>query len=440
MTSQINTEKKAQTTQDSEMPSAPGSGQDAMRAALAIDQDRLWGLLMDLASIGATENGGVNRQALTDLDAVAVNKLCGWARERDLEFWIDEIGNLFVEYPGTDPEAEPVLLGSHLDSQPTGGRFDGVYGVLAALEVIEVLRQEGIKMKRPVWAVAWINEEGSRFSTGVMGSGFAIGRFELDKLKALVGGDGVLLADALSDFHDTVDAPVRSSKNPNYHAYLEAHIEQGPILEELNKPVGIVSGIQGIRRLTVTVFGKEAHSGTTPASQRQDAVKAAAQYITLLEAQTRKEGDDLRLTIGKLDVFPNSPNTVPNRVDMIVEIRHPEEETLQSVSEKILALAGLELLGCKMIAKVLTAVTPTVFDEGFVKTGTRVAEELNLPHEIMMSGAGHDALNLNRICKTCMVFAPCKAGISHAENEYASPEDLAKATQVLAAMAVRVAS
>src|SRR6266404_9476305 len=274
-------------------------------AASAVREDRLWQRHVDMAKLGSTPRGGVNRQALSAEDAAARNQLMGWARERGFEIFTDAIGNLFVRRDGSDPTALPVMSGSHMDSQPTGGRFDGMYGVLAAFEALEALEDAGVKTKRPVLAVAWTNEEGSRFQPGAMGSAVFAGHNKLDEMLLVKDWKGVVLKDALAETLQAAPASMRAGK-PGFalDGYVEAHIEQGPRLENERTTIGVVTAIQGSRRYIVEILGEEAHAGTTPRAARKDAYLAATRIAAAMYDATTDADDTLRFTIGRVDVLP----------------------------------------------------------------------------------------------------------------------------------------
>ncbi len=302
-----------------------------MSAAGAVREDRLWQRHVDMAKLGGTPKGGVNRQALSPEDAAARNLLASWAKARGFSISTDAIGNLFVRRDGSDPKALPVLSGSHMDSQPTGGRFDGMYGVLAAFEALEALEDAGVKTKRPVMAVAWTNEEGSRFQPGAMGSAVFAGHNKLDEMLAVKDWKGVVLKDALAETLKTAPAPMRDGK-PGFplDGYVEAHIEQGPRLENEKKTIGVVTAIQGSRRYIVETPGEEAHAGTTPRAARKDAFAAALRMAQAMYEATTDKDDTLRFTIGWVDVSPGSPNTVPGKTSFTIDMRHPSDAVLDS--------------------------------------------------------------------------------------------------------------
>ncbi|QQS13754.1 MAG: Zn-dependent hydrolase [Rhodospirillales bacterium] len=412
---------------------------DVERAAAAVREDRLWSRHADMAKLGGTPKGGVNRQALSAEDAAARNLLMDWAKSRGFAVSTDPIGNLFVRRPGTDPAAKPVLSGSHMDSQPTGGRFDGMYGVLAAFEALEALEDSGVRTKRPVEAVAWTNEEGSRFQPGAMGSGVFAGHYELAPMLAMKDWDGVALADALRETLKAAPAPARALGSA-LDGYVEAHIEQGPRLEEARRTIGVVTGIQGSRRYVVTILGEEAHAGTTPRAARKDAFAAATRIAAAMYAATTDEADALRFTIGRVEVAPGSPNTVPGRVVFTIDMRHPETAVLEAHEAKLLRIVERDAAPCPATIERVTDVAPTVFDPAVIDLVRAAADRLALPNMDMPSGAGHDAMHIAGLCPTGMIFVPCERGISHNEIENAAPADLAAGARVLVETLVRLAN
>jgi N-carbamoyl-L-amino-acid hydrolase len=403
-----------------------------MGSSTAVKQDRLWQRHVDMAKLGGTPKGGVNRQALSAEDAAARNLLAAWAKARGFSIFTDAIGNLFVRREGTDPSASPVMSGSHMDSQPTGGRFDGMFGVLAAFEALEALEDAGIATKRPVLAVAWTNEEGSRFQPGAMGSAVFAGRNKLDDMLARKDWQGVVLEDALAETLRAAPAPMRDGP-PGFavDGYVEAHIEQGPRLENENKTIGVVTAIQGSRRYIVTIDGEEAHAGTTPRAARKDAYAAATRLAAALYEATDDRDDTLRFTIGRVEVSPGSPNTVPGRVSFTIDMRHPDDAVLverEAVLERLLAE---KTKPCAARLERVTNVPPTNFDRTVIDLVRAKAQALKLSNMDMPSGAGHDAMHIAKLCPAGMIFVPCERGISHNEIENASPSDLAAGTKVL---------
>ena len=310
----------------------------ARSAAAAVDQERLWRRHMAMAEIGAIAGDGVNRQALSAEDMRARALLLEWAGARGWQAAVDPIANLFVRRPGRDAAAAPVLAGSHMDSQPTGGRFDGIFGVLAALEALEALEAAGIATARPIDLVAWTNEEGGRFAPGAMGSAVFAGAMELAGCLEVTDAAGVRFADALDATLAATPGLPRRPLGFEVAAYLEPHIEQGPQLEATGHQIGVVSGIQGARWYVVEVTGEPAHAGTAPLRGRKDALRAAVGMIAALQELMHDPDDRLRFTVGRLQVEPNSPNTVPARVSFSIDFRHPEAAVLDARGARIEAV------------------------------------------------------------------------------------------------------
>ena len=402
------------------------------RSSSAVQEDRLWQRHADMAKLGGTPKGGVNRQALSAEDAAARNQLMGWAKARGFSISTDAIGNLFVRREGSDPKALPVMSGSHMDSQPTGGRFDGMFGVLAAFEALEALEDAGIRTRRPVIAVAWTNEEGSRFQPGAMGSAVFAGTYKLDEMLATKDWKGVVLGDALEETLKAAPAPMRDG-NPGFDVgfYIEAHIEQGPRLEAAQKTIGVVTAIQGSRRYIVEIDGEEAHAGTTPRAARKDAYAAATRIAAAMYEATNDADDTLRFTIGHVEVSPGSPNTVPGKVTFTIDMRHPDDAVLEAHEKKLHDIVSRKAKPCPARIERVTNVAPTGFDTRVIDLVRSKAQALKLTHMDMPSGAGHDAMHIAKLCPAGMIFVPCERGISHNEIENATPADLAAGTRVL---------
>ncbi|MGD9880226.1 MAG: Zn-dependent hydrolase [Reyranella sp.] len=409
--------------------------------ANAVREDRLWQRHADMARLGGTPKGGVNRQALSPEDAAARNQLAAWAKARGFSISTDAIGNLFVRREGSDPAAAAVLSGSHMDSQPTGGRFDGMYGVLAAFEALEALEDAGVRTRRPVVAVAWTNEEGSRFQPGAMGSAVFAGHYALDAMLAVKDWKGVKLADALAETLGAAPAPMRDGK-PGFALdyYVEAHIEQGPRLENAGRTIGVVTGIQGSRRYIVETDGEEAHAGTTPRAARKDAFAAATRIAAAMYEATTDADDTLRFTIGRVEVQPGSPNTVPGKATFTIDMRHPQDAVLEAHEKTLRDIVAGRAAPCVARIERVTAVAPTDFDPRVIDLVRAKAGALGLSHMDMPSGAGHDAMHIARLCPAGMIFVPCERGISHNEIENATPADLAAGTRVLVEVLVELAN
>ena len=408
--------------------------------AASIDGERLWRRHMEMAKIGATGRGGVDRQALSAAEAEARTLFAGWGGERGFAVEVDAIGNLFVRRPGREPALAPVVAGSHLDSQPTGGNFDGVYGVLAGFEVLEAMSDAGIETRRPVDIAAWTNEEGSRFQPATMGSGVFAGALDLEAALDARDGGGVSVREGLAQaLAATPDAGERALGFPVF-AYLEAHIEQGPVLETQGLTIGVVTGIQGLRWFSVEVTGRTAHAGTAPLRVRRDALSAAVAMVAALEALMHDPTDTVRFTVGRFETAPNSPNTVPNRVFFTVDFRHPDADVLARLGDQVAAVCEANKGPCEVVVTETILSAPTTFDARVVDTVRAAAERLGLPHMDIVSGATHDAKFLADVCPAGMVFVPCAGGISHSEDESAEADDLAAGTRVLAEVVLDLAN
>jgi beta-ureidopropionase / N-carbamoyl-L-amino-acid hydrolase len=406
----------------------------------AVREDRLWQRLMELATIGATGRGGVNRQALTPEDAEARQRLLAWSAARGFTASIDAIGNMFMRRPGQDPTARPVVAGSHLDTQPTGGNFDGVYGVLAAFEVLEAASDAGVATHRPLEAVVWTNEEGSRFQPATMGSAVFAGALRLEIALATTDAAGISVAQALAETLQRLSIPQQRAFRLPMAAYLEAHIEQGPILEATHQSIGIVSGIQGLRWFQIEVTGEEAHAGTTPRRIRKDAFVAAVRMVTALQEVMDDEADTVRFTVGRFEVAPNSPNTVPSRVLFTIDLRHPDADVLSRLGNQVERVCRTHAHGCRVAVVETLHSPPIAFDPAIRDLLRTAAVHRALAHMDIVSGATHDAKYMADLCPSGMLFVPCRGGISHNESEYAAPADLAAGATTLAEVMIELAT
>ncbi|WP_298015523.1 Zn-dependent hydrolase [uncultured Castellaniella sp.] len=400
-----------------------------MGTAIRIDEDRLWNSLMELARIGATPAGGVNRQALTELDGQARALFSAWCREAGCVLRTDPIGNLIARRPGRNDSQPAIMMGSHLDSQPTGGKFDGAYGVMAGLEVLRALHAAGIETERPIEVVAWTNEEGARFAPSMMGSQVYAGLMGLDEALAVRDTEGVSVAEALA----RIGAQGMADSGSRPAAYFEAHIEQGPLLEAERKTIGVVSGGQGQCWFQMTLTGRASHAGTTPMDMRSDALVGAAAIIGALDRIGRAHPPGCA-TAGRILVSPNSPNVIPDSVYLTAEIRHPDDAVraameleFRAAADEAVKLNHLDL----NLAKVLEQ-PAAPFDPACIAAIRQAAERNGYPSMEIISGAAHDAVALSRIVPTGMVFVPCAGGVSHNELESAESGDLAAGCQVLA--------
>lgn len=394
-----------------------------------INGERLWDSLMELAKIGATPKGGCCRLTLTDLDRQGRDLVIGWGKAAGLSITIDKIGNVFMRREGRNPHLPPVVAGSHIDTQPTGGKFDGNFGVLAALEVVRTLNDLQIETDAPVEVVFWTNEEGSRFVPVMMGSGVFAGVFPLDNIYAATDADGKTVLQELEKIGYV------GQQTPGDHpigAYFEAHIEQGPILEEEEKVIGVVQGVLGIRWYDCTVTGMESHAGPTPMHLRQDALQVATRIMQEVVAIAGRS-EQGRGTVGMVQVHPNSRNVVPGEVTFSIDMRNISDAAVDEMDAQLqdflIAVSQESGLGIKL--EQVSHYPAAPFDTQCQQSIGRAAEQLGYPSRPIVSGAGHDAVYMSYLAPTGMIFIPCKDGISHNEIEYASPEHVAAGANVL---------
>jgi N-carbamoyl-L-amino-acid hydrolase len=413
--------------------------EQARAAAGAVDEARLWQRMMDMAQFGATPAGGVNRAAFSSEDIAARKLLIEWAGEFGFSTAMDEIGNLYVRRAGTTDEA-PAVTGSHLDSQPKGGKFDGAYGVVGGFEALEAIERAGIKTRRPIEVVAWSNEEGGRFQPGAMGSAIFAGDYALKDALNAVDTNGVVLSDALQETLDSTPGIARRAMPYAMVGYVEAHIEQGPRLENDNLTIGVVSGVQGLTWYRVEVFGEEAHAGTAPLQGRKDALKSATTMVGALEQLMADESDTVRFTVGRFECGPGAPSTVPGHVLFTVDFRHPDLATFVDLGGRIKEVCEANARGCEVTVERIIYSEPVIFDPSVIDVVRTVTQALDLPHMEMVSGAGHDAMHVAGLCPAGMIFVPCEKGLSHNEAESASAADLAAGARVLAASLVELAN
>jgi N-carbamoyl-L-amino-acid hydrolase len=403
---------------------------------LRINADRLWASLMELARIGATPKGGVRRLTLTEEDRRARELFARWSREAGLAVEVDGIGNIFARRAGADPAAAPVAMGSHLDSQPSGGKFDGAYGVMAGLEVLRTLNDAGVRTQAPLEVVSWTNEEGSRFTPVMMGSGVFAGVFTLEHVRAQRDLEGVSVAEALERI-----GGAGSGKPHRLGAYFEAHIEQGPVLENEKKTIGVVQGALGQRWYDVTVVGQDAHAGPTPMELRRDALLGASRVVQEVNRIAREHPDYARGTVGFMQVKPNSRNVIPGEVRTTVDFRNAKAATLDAMCEELKRACKAIERECRVAIELRenTYFKPCEFDAALVASVREAAAALGYGHMDIVSGAGHDAVYVARVAPTAMIFVPCEGGISHNEIESAAPADLAAGCNVLLQAALRKA-
>lgn len=391
--------------------------------------ERLWASLMAMAEVGATARGGSCRLALSDDDKAGRELFAHWCCEAGLSLSVDPIGNLFARRPGTDPDAGPVMMGSHLDTQPEGGRFDGVYGVLAGLEVARRLNDLQIQTRKPLEIAVWTNEEGARFTPAMFGSAVFTGSMKLEDALAVRDADGISVAEELARTGYAGQRPLGGAVD----AYFEAHIEQGPILEDNAKSIGVVSGGQAIRWLDVRVEGMAAHAGTTPMPLRKDALYGAAQMILAVEQLACDFSPQGLTTVGELSIAKSSRNTIPGLLQFTVDLRHHHDSAIEAMEHQV--VERLQTIATQRGLKVgierhwVSPATP--FDADCVAAVQAAVEGLGYAQQSIVSGAGHDAILLARYCPTAMVFIPCVGGLSHNEAEDVLPEDVRQGADVL---------
>lgn len=394
-----------------------------------INGERLWASLMELAKIGATPKGGCCRLTLTDLDRQGRDLVISWAKAAGLSVTVDKIGNVFMRREGRNPSLPPIVSGSHIDTQPTGGKFDGNYGVLAALEVVRTLNDLHIETEAPVEVVFWTNEEGSRFVPVMMGSGVFAGVFALDNIYAAADSEGKTVGEELKNIG------YLGTQTPGDHpigAYFEAHIEQGPILEEEEKIIGVVQGVLGIRWYDCIVTGQESHAGPTPMHLRQDAMQVAARVMQEVVAIARRS-EHGRGTVGMVQVYPNSRNVVPGEVKFSIDMRNISDDEvakMDGVLREYINTVSQES-GMAITLEEVSHYPAAPFHPDCQAAISRAADQLGYPSRPIVSGAGHDAVYMSYLAPTGMIFIPCKDGISHNEIEYASPEHVTAGANVL---------
>ena len=397
---------------------------------LRINGQRLWDSLMELAQIGATPKGGVCRLTLTDLDKQGRDLVTRWAREAGMTVTIDKIGNGFMRRPGRNNSLPPIMTGSHIDTQPTGGKFDGNYGVLAGIEVVRTLNDHGIETEAPIEVAFWTNEEGSRFVPVMMGSGVFAKAFTLEHAYAATDTEGKTVKGELERIGYIGD------QEPGDHpigAYFETHIEQGPVLEDNDKTIGVVSGVLGIRWFDCTVTGMEAHAGPTPMALRKDAMLAATRIMQDVVAAAHRHPPHGRGTVGMVQVFPNSRNVIPGRVKFSIDLRNSTDELVDAMAAEVKAFADqvAKEHGVQVHIEMVSSYPAQLFQPECVEAVGRAAAKLGYSHMPAVSGAGHDAVYMAKLAPSGMIFIPCKDGISHNEIEDAKPEHIEAGCNVL---------
>jgi N-carbamoyl-L-amino-acid hydrolase len=397
---------------------------------LRIDASRLWDSIHEMARIGPGVAGGSNRQALTDADAEGRALFRKWCEDAGLEIGVDEMGTMFALRPGTDPDALPVYVGSHLDTQPTGGRYDGVLGVLGGLEVVRTLNDLGIKTKHPIVVTNWTNEEGTRFAPAMVASGVFAGVHELEWAYDRRDAKGLRFGDELERIGWKGPEKAGARK---MHAFFELHIEQGPILEAEGKTIGVVTHGQGLWWLQITLIGRDAHTGSTPMNMRVNAGLGMARITELVHRIAMDSQPDAVGAIGHVEVYPNSRNVIPGKTVFTVDIRSPHQAKLDGMKARLEAEAPkiAAELGLKIEIEAVGHFDPVTFDEGCVRAIREAAERLGYSHRNIVSGAGHDACWINRVAPTAMVMCPCVGGLSHNEAEEISKEWAAAGADVL---------
>ena len=395
---------------------------------LAIDPARLWSSILHTAEIGATPKGGICRLALTGLDRAVRDWFAAECEAVGCTVTIDDMGNIFARRPGRDPARAPIAIGSHLDTQPTGGRYDGVIGVLAGLEVLRVLAESGTETEAPIEVIDWTNEEGSRFAPAMLSSGVFAGAFTRDWAYARADRGGTRFGDALSAIGYRGDEPCGAHP---LSAHFELHIEQGPILEDEDRVIGIVTGVQGMRWYEVTVRGQEGHAGATPMRLRQDALLAAARMIQSVERIAHAHAPDAVGTVGLIEARPNSRNVVPGEVFFAVDLRHPDDAVLAAMERAMHAAFEADAAGLALSVERVWDNPATAFDPGCIAAVRDAAAALGHPARELVSGAGHDSTYVARVAPTAMIFVPCAGGLSHNEAESAEQAHVAAGAAVL---------
>ena len=402
--------------------------------AQAVDASELWSDLEELRQLGARDDGGVCRLALTEPDIAARCWLARAGQALGCAVSMDAAGNLFVRLEGQDAGALPVVSGSHLDSQPTGGAYDGAYGVVAALQALRAIQRSGVQPRRAIEVVAWTNEEGVRYTPGCTGAACFTGELGHNIANAKTDESGVSFGQAMAECRATLNelGVASASLQRPFHSFIEAHIEQGPVLEASKTPVGVVTGIQGVSWFQVEVLGRTAHAGTTPRARRQDALEGAMAVASVMREACRDAEDTLRFTIGRFAVSPDSINTVPDSVRFSIDLRHPEAEMLARIKAQFETLVAQPWHGCRVNLQSIGKKDPVAFPEWLVNEVEAGAGRAGAGSKRMASGAFHDALHLAHHCSTAMLFIPCRDGISHHPAESIGAADAAAGTRALA--------
>ena len=404
-----------------------------------VNADRLWSRQLETDRIGATPAGGVHRMALTPEDIECHRLIAGWAEARGFSVDLDEIGNMFITRAGVDPSLPPVAAGSHMDSQPMAGRFDGMQGVLAAFEALEAIDDAGIETRHPLCVAIWNNEEGPRFTPACMGSAVYAGVRTLDEVIGQRDSEGVALADCLQELADAIPGAGRRELGAPFAAFLESHIEQGIELETSGTVMGIVTGMQGYRRWRIDVKGEEAHSGTMPISRRKDAFVAATDMAVALRRAFADATDEMRFTIGRFEVRPGGISVVPGHVHFTVDMRHPSSEMLKQQGNRVEEICRENAGVCEVAVDEFITSATLEFPQEIRRRLQEAADRRGFSNRPVFSRASHDARHISLLCPAGMIFIPCRDGISHNEAESAEKEHCAAAAQVLADVMVELA-
>ena len=407
--------------------------------ALAVNGERLWSTLMEMADIGGTAKGGCNRQALTEKDKIGRELFIRWCKDIGCTMRVDQMGNLFLHKAGSDDSLPPVLMGSHLDTQPTGGKFDGVYGVLGGLEVLRTLHDAGITTKHPIEVAVWTNEEGARFSPAMVGSGVWCGEFDLEYGLSRTDKQGITIKQALEEIGFAGTEPCQPFP---VKAAFELHIEQGPILESLEKPIGVVKGVQGMRWYDLIIDGQPVHAGPTPMEQRRDPFMAQSAIVSELYALAAEHSPWARATFGDIKAEPGSRNTVPARLIMAVDLRHPDQKILEQMDAAFrdITQKTCEKFGLTFEIKDEWNSPAVEFNTDCINAVREATQANGYAYEEMFSGAGHDSVYTSRVIPTSMIFIPCEKGISHNEAENATPADIKAGCNVLLGAVMKMAN
>lgn len=405
-----------------------------------INADRLWQRHLDMAKIGGTDGGGVHRLALTAEDIEAHRLLGQWATARGFSIAIDPIGNMFIRREGKDPSLPPVCSGSHTDTQPSGGRFDGISGVLCAFEALEAIDDAGIETAAPLEMIAWNNEEGSRFIPACMGSAVYAGLEPLETMLERQDRAGIAMGTCVQDLKTALPGAEERALGAPMAAFVEMHIEQGPELEANGNTIGVVTGMQGYRRFNIEVTGEDAHSGTTPRARRKDAFVAAVDMVTALRKAIEDDEDILRFTIGRFEVRPGDTSVVPGAASFIIDMRHPDAGTLRDLGDRIEPICRDHAGPCEVTVNEFNQRMPLDFPVGMRERIKAAADRRAFSNQPIYSGAGHDARHAASLCPAGMIFIPCWRGLSHNEAERAEPEHIAAAAQIIADILVDLAN